>query len=170
MKRRNPKNKRPNKNHRRHSAATGASENAPTRRALLKNLRTGAIATIVGGGAGWLLINEVRATIREKDLSRIGNGIPAVVQIHDPQCPRCVALQRQARDALCNFSESELQYLVADIRSAEGRKLAAAHGVGHVTLLVFDGSGKRHAVLAGPNKSEHLADAFRRHLAAFGDR
>ena len=36
----------------------------------------------------------VEATIREGDLSQIGNGTPTVVQIHDPQCPRCVALVR----------------------------------------------------------------------------
>ena len=106
--------------------------------------------------------------MREHDLSLIGNGIPAVVQIHDPQCQRCVALQRETRDALCEFDESELQFLVANIRSEEGRALAAAHGVGHVTLLLFDASGQRRAVLAGSNESEYLAAAFRRHIARSG--
>ena len=141
----------------------------PTRRAVLKSIRTGAVATIVGGGASWFLIDSVRATMREQDLSRIGNGVPAVVQIHDPQCRQCVALQREAREALCEFDDSKLQFLVANIRSPEGRRLAATHGVGHVTLVLFDASGQKRGVLAGPNESEYLTDAFRRHLARFGN-
>lgn len=168
MKRQKRKSRRSNKKNRDQPAGVEVSDKAPTRRAFLKNIRTGAVAALVGGGVSWYLIDTVRATMREGDLSRIGNGTPAVVQIHDPQCPRCVALQREARDALCNFDESELQFLVANIRSAEGRNLAAAHGVGHVTLLLFDATGRRRAVLTGPNESEYLTGAFRRHLARLG--
>ena len=168
MKRQRNKSRRPSKSNRNQPAGAEIFEKRPARRAFLKKLRTGAVATIVGGSGSWLLINEVRATMREHDLSRIGNGIPAVVQIHDPQCPRCVTLQREARDALCNFDDTELQFLVANIRSAEGRELAATHGVGHVTLLLFDASGQRREVLAGPNESEYLTSAFRRHLARSG--
>ena len=64
---------------------------------------------ILAGGGGWYLVSEVRATIAEQDLSRIGNGIPAVVQIHDPQCPRCLALQRETRKAMSGFADDELQ-------------------------------------------------------------
>ena len=72
-------------------------------------------------------------------------------------------------EALCNLDESKLQFLVANIRTTEGRQLAATHGVGHVTLLLFDASGQRRAVLAGLNESEYLTEAFRRHLAKFGN-
>lgn len=169
MKRQKRRSRRPNRKNRTRSVGVEESEKTPTRRAFLKSIRTGAVATIVGGGVSWFLIDEVRATIRERDLSRIGNGVPTVVQIHDPQCPRCVALQREAREALCNLDESKLQFVVANIRTAEGRKLAATHGVGHVTLLLFDASGQKRAVLAGSNESEFLTEAFRRHLARFGN-
>ena len=169
MKRQKRKSRHPNKRNRDQPAGAEVLEKTSTRRSFLKKIRTGAVATLVGGGVSWYLIDTVRATMREGDLSRIGNGIPTVVQIHDPQCPRCVALQREARDALCNFDETKLQFLVANIRSAEGRKLAAAHGVGHVTLLLFDASGQRRAVITGPNESEYLTGRFRRHLARFGD-
>lgn len=136
-----------------------------TRRDFLRKMSSRGLIVAAVGGAGWFLVEEVRATIREEDLSRIGNGIPAVVQIHDPQCPRCAALQREAREALAEFDEGELQYLVANIRSAKGRKLANAHGVGHITLLLFDGDGQRRDVLVGPNTAENLEHAFRGHLA-----
>ncbi len=137
---------------------------ATSRRALLSKLGTGAIAVAVVGGAGWYLVEDVKATIREEDLERIGQGIPTVVQIHDPQCPRCVALQKEARSAMGAFDDDELQFLVANIRSEKGRKLANEHGVGHVTLLLFDGEGEVRNVLSGQRESETLERAFRLHV------
>lgn len=146
----------------------GGAQDTTSRRDFLRTVGNRALIVVAVGGAGWYLVEEVRATIREEDLSRIGNGIPAVVQIHDPQCPRCAALQREARDAMAEFDDGELQYLVANIRSEKGRRLADAHGVGHITLLLFDGEGQRRDVLVGPNSSANLAHAFRRHLARSG--
>lgn len=137
---------------------------------LLANIGiVGGGALALGGGA-WYLVSDVQASAREGDLSRIGNGVPSVVQIHDPQCQLCLALQREARAALENFDESALQYVVANIRQPEGRSLAARHGVGHVTLLLFDGEGKMREVLAGQNTSAYLTGAFQRHLQAVGPR
>ena len=47
-------------------------------------------------------------------------------------------------------------------------ELAIEHGVGNVTLLLFDAKGRRRSVLTGPNSSEYLKQAFRRHLAKSG--
>ncbi len=138
------------------------------RRDLFRKVASGGLVLAAVGGVGWYFVGEVRATIREEDLSRIGNGIPTVVQIHDPQCPTCRALQREVRDALEAFDSGELQYLVANIRTDEGRRLANAHGVGHVTLLLLDGDGERRDVLAGPNSAAYLESAFRQHIAASG--
>lgn len=139
-----------------------------SRREVLENLGIyGAIAAVVGGG-GWYLIDDVMAKSAELDLSQIGNGIPTVVQIHDPECPRCRALQREARDAMADFDGNELQFLVANIRQADGRRLANLHGVGHVTLLLLDGEGNRQGVLVGENSSDNLAIAFRAHADSFG--
>ncbi|WP_299614767.1 hypothetical protein [Pelagibius sp.] len=135
---------------------------ALNRRDLLQNLGYGLAGIAVVGGGGWYLASSVHAGIVEGDLSRLGNGIPTVVQIHDPQCPQCRALQKEAREALAELDDSEIQYLVANIREPEGRALAAAHGVGHVTLLLFDGSGQRRGVLAGQNSSQLLLGEFKR--------
>ena len=164
MKRQKRKTKRPNKRNQNQPPAANVVEESTTRRAFLRKARNGAIATVVVGSGSWFLISKVRAMMREQDLTRIGNGVPTVVQIHDPQCPKCIALQREARDAMCSFDDSELQYVVANIRSPEGRQLARAHGVGHVTLLLFDGAGQRKSVLTGPNESAYLGKVFRRHV------
>ena len=132
------------------------------RRAFLETFGYGALAVGIVGGGSWYLVSSVQASIAEQDLSRLGNGIPTVVQIHDPQCPRCRALQREAREAISAFEDGAIQFLVANIREPEGRQLAAAHGVGHVTLLLFDGRGRRRSVLVGENSSEALVPEFRR--------
>lgn len=137
-----------------------------SRRDFFATLSNVALVTAATGGVGWYFIGEVCATTRENDLTRIGNGIPAVVQIHDPECPRCRALQKETRDAMTNFEEKELQYLVANIRLDKGRQLARKHGVGHVTLLLFDGKGNRRGILAGQNRSDYLEGVFRNLLPA----
>ena len=37
-----------------------------------------------------------------------------------------------------------------------------------MTLLLFDGEGKRRAILSGPNKAERLERTFRRHVERYG--
>jgi len=135
------------------------------RRKFLKQMRTGMIAIAVIAGGGYFAVNKVQATIAEHDLSKIGNGRPAIVQIHDPQCPVCLALQRETRDALSAFNQSDFEYLVANIRSKEGSDFANKYFVPHVTLLLFDGQGKLSKVLNGPNNSDFLKAEFANHLA-----
>ena len=131
---------------------------------MLLKLRNGLIAFAVVGIVGWHLVEEVRATAREHDLSQLGNGTATVVQIHDPRCPTCKALQRETRIAINAFDPNEIQYLVANIRTSEGRTFARAHRVGHVTLLLFDGNGKRRDTLVGLNTAKKLERLFRRHV------
>lgn len=140
------------------------------RRALFHNLALGGVVVAGGVTGGWFLVKDVMATACEHDLTKLGNGIPTVVQIHDPQCMRCVALQREARDAMCEIDGEELQFLVANINSNEGRRLAAAHGVGNVTLLFFDGNGRRRAILAGNRSSDELHAAFKGHASRYAAR
>ncbi|USG60554.1 twin-arginine translocation signal domain-containing protein [Sneathiella marina] len=149
------------------SAQTTAPKKKLTRRDFLGKIGYGTLGVAVAGGGSWFFVEEVRATMRESDLSQIGNGIPTVVQIHDPQCSQCVALQRESREALCEINGDQLQFLVADIRTSKGRRFAATHNVSHVTLLLFDADGQRRNVLVGPNKSEHLSGIFQRHLARY---
>lgn len=174
MKRQKQKTKR-NKG-RSANAAAGAetsqgaqrTQGASSRRDFFKKVGSRAAVAVAAGGLGWYLVEEVWASIREDDLTRIGNGVPTVVQIHDPQCPTCRALQREVREALAAFDDEELQYVVANIRTAKGSKLANAHRVGHVTVLLFDGEGRMRDTLVGPSTSELLENAFRRHVARSG--
>lgn len=163
MKRQKKKPRHPTVKQANRSADAPVTGGHPTGRTVLGSLRRWGLFALTLAAGAWYLVANVTATIAEHDLSRIGNGVPAVVQIHDPRCSSCVALQREAREAMEEFDNGELQYLVADINNPDGRNLATAHGVGNVTLLLFDGEGKRKRTLAGPNTSDILVHHFRSH-------
>jgi len=151
---------------RKHSAEAVAPETS--RRDLLRLLPMGAAGALAAGGIGYFALGAVRAGAAEYDLSRLGNGKPAVVQVHDPQCPTCNALQRQARRALRDFDDEALVYLVADIRTGPGAAFAQEHRVPHVTLLLFDGRGRLQTTLRGMKTADELRVQFGAHLKRFG--
>ncbi|MEM7426194.1 MAG: hypothetical protein AAF441_08860 [Pseudomonadota bacterium] len=171
MKRQKAKRKTRSKQSRPQSGPqTDAATKAPptkSRRQFLDFAKSWGVVGALAVGGGWYLIDEVTATIAEGDLSKIGNGIPTVVQIHDPSCPRCTELQRQARKAMGDFGSDELQFLVANIKSEKGRALATKHGVGHITLLMLDGGGTRRDALHGVHDSSYLSTVFRSHADRF---
>lgn len=139
------------------STAAPAPAPSPNRRALLRN------GLIIAGGlgiGGFFATNMVMATIAEHDLTRVGQGIPMIVQVHDPQCPSCQELQREARAAMKAFDETDLQYAVANITSDTGAAFANAHGAPHITLLLFDGAGNLRNRLNGIRPRAELEAAF----------
>lgn len=146
-------------------AAAPARKKSMSRRDMLGLAKFGAIGLAVFGGGGWYFTSKVMAGIAEADLSKLGNGMPTIVQIHDPGCPMCNRLQNATRNAIDAFPEGEIQYLVANIKDPDGRGFAQKYGVSHVTLLLFDGQGKRVATLTGVRTADELTATFRRYLA-----
>ncbi|GFE51627.1 hypothetical protein So717_33800 [Roseobacter cerasinus] len=145
------------------TAAAAPAE--PGRRDVLKLLRNGAIGAALLGGGGYAALGSFRAYAAEHDLSRVGQGKPTVVQVHDPQCPTCTALQKQTRQALKEFGECDLLYLIADITTPEGQAFALRHGVGNVTLLLFDDTGGLQRRVQGLQTKDQLMPILTAHHA-----
>ena len=155
--------KNSNRRSRRSQAAAPPNETAgpnAARRRFLKLARNAAIGAALLGGTGYVFAQNVLTAMHEHDLERIGNGRATVVQIHDPQCSLCLALQRETRAAFKMMDGADLDYVVANIRSEKGRSFANSHGVQHVTLLLFDDTGKLRDVLQGQHGSYQLKSAF----------
>ncbi|WP_299150724.1 hypothetical protein [uncultured Tateyamaria sp.] len=150
----------------RHRKSTPTAAPTPSRRDVLKLGRSGAIGLAALAGAGYWGFGSFRAYAAEHDLTRVGEGAMTIVQIHDPQCPTCTALQKQTRAALRDFDECGVTYLVADIKTPEGAAFARKYRVPHVTLLMFDGQGDLHRTVRGLQTSTHLAEVFAAHKAA----
>lgn len=138
-----------------------------SRRMILNHFRNGLIVTAAVGAGGWGAAHAYATHIERHDLSVIGNGVATVVQVHDPQCPICRALQKETLRAARSFEDDVLQVRVANIRTTEGRALASRYGVPHVTLLLFDGAGEMQRVLSGPNNRDFLRAQFAAHLATY---
>lgn len=145
--------------------ATIKASSEPSRRDVLKLARNGAVGAVALGGVGYFGMGSFRAHAAEHDLTRIGQGDPVVVQVHDPSCPMCTALQKQTRAALKSCNEGSLIYLVADINTDEGRAFAVRQGVGHVTLLLMDGKGAVQRTVQGVHSSAQLEPMFAEHKA-----
>ena len=149
-------------------AAKAAPAAGMTRRDMLKLGRNGAIGVAVLGGAGYVSAGWYQEFLAEHDLTRLGQGKPAVVQVHDPQCPICLALQHETREAMKQFGECDLLYLVADIKQENGAAFAAKHNVPHVTLLLLDGQGEVTQVLRGPRQQAELETILAVHFETYG--
>jgi len=140
--------------------AQAAAASEPGRRDTLKLVGNGLIGAMALGGVGWWVLSGIRATAAEMDLSKVGNGNPTIVQIHDPQCALCTELQRETRKALKCFDDGQLQYLVASIRTEDGARFAASQGLPHVTLVLMDGDGAVQDVIRGVHQEEDLKPRF----------
>jgi len=152
---------RQNKNNKSRRAKVEPTD--PKKRNTLTLIRNGSIAACALGGVGATTVFSVRATAAEHDLTRIGQGTPTVVQIHDPTCPLCTELQRKTRRAMRSL-DGDVTYLVADIRTDEGSALAARYGVGHVTLLLFCGAGEHLGTYEGVRPKAELETIFAAHF------
>lgn len=102
------------------------------------------------------------------DLSLVGKGIPAIVQIHDTSCALCNQLRSNTEDSAMKPFGDRLLYRITDISTSEGRRLQGRHEVSHVTLLLFDGEGELRNVLTGVKNDEVLQRAFETHLERWG--
>lgn len=136
----------------------------PHKRSTLATLRNMGIAGVIVAAGAAYGVGAVQTTVEEFDLTRIGQGIPAVVQIHDPNCSRCRSLQKQTRKALKSFEETDVIFLVANIKTPEGQALAARHNVGHVTLLFFDGEGQMKKNVHGTQTRGFIRNEITEHL------
>lgn len=142
------------------AAPSRAEMNDLQKRKTLKTLRNSVIGLIVVGGISAYGYRVVVKSREEHDLTQIGKGTPTIVQIHDPNCGLCTALQREVRKALGGVNKGAVDYRVANIRTKEGRRFASHYGVPHVTLLLFDGRGKLQQTLRGPRESNELEVTF----------
>ena len=146
-------------------ATTTSAQPEPNRRAFLSSAMNWGIGLTLLGGAGFGATAMVRSTAHAHDLTRVANGRPTVVQIHDSQCTLCAALQRETKRALREFDSAEIDYVIANITSAKGRTFAARYGVRHVTLLLFEADGTLKEVLVGQQDSAELREVFQELVA-----
>ena len=98
------------------------------------------------------------------DLSAIGKGKPVLVQIHDPQCPRCQQLLSSVNSVLDEFPD--LEFRIANIKTTKGGVFARRHNVSNVTLLIFDDRGRRLDVSSGMQEDDQVRRFIKRNYTS----
>ena len=127
--------KKPSKSQKAKKAAQNQQPSSSRRKLIMIPAAALAIGTTAFG------LNALEMNKRElHDLSVIGNGTPAIVQIHDPSCPTCRRLKNIMKNTM--GSEEQVQYRLADLTTIEGKALATRYNVPKITLLYFDAKGK----------------------------
>lgn len=115
-------------------------------------------AVAVGIGATAFGLNALEANDRElHDFSSvIGNGTPAIVQLHDPTCPTCRRLKGIMKNTV--GGDDRVQYRLADITTSEGQKFQKRYNMPKVTLLYFDAKGKHVHTTQGIQEPDSIKD------------
>lgn len=97
------------------------------------------------------------------DLSRIGQGRPAVVLAYDSNFSGGMSVMALMNEIRADH-EPRVDFLVAHLGMADAREFAQRHGVVDGTVLLFAGDGRRVDALH-PQSAEQLREAIAR---AFG--
>lgn len=135
--------------------AQKAKQNRDATQSRRKFLLLPVAAVAIGGTAFGL--NALEANKQElHDLTVIGNGQPAVIQIHDPSCPTCRRLKGIMKNTI--DSDDPINYRLADITTPEGKELQEKYRASKVTLLFFDARGKHVHTTQGLRTSEEIKD------------
>lgn len=82
------------------------------------------------------------------DLSRIGQGKPAVVQVYDADNLVSHRLT-EGFNAIRDEFEDQVEFLLADLNAPAGDAFARRHGAASGTVIFFNGEGRRLHTLQG---------------------
>ncbi len=145
----------------------GASGVGATMNALLASRRkvimvVGGLVLAIGGMATLHAVDKQRRELH--DLTVIGNGSPAIVQIHDPGCSVCRRLKSVTETAMQDLPD--VNFRLADLTTTEGRKFGDKFNLPKTTLLMFDGKGQHKHTLRGLVTQQEITDAATRFFDA----
>ncbi|MGA9666381.1 MAG: hypothetical protein WBQ69_08040 [Gallionella sp.] len=93
------------------------------------------------------------------DLSRIGKGKPAVVLVRDKNAVQSFDLI-EVMNGIRDQYAGQVEFLLTDSNTPEGRAFIADKGGARVTLVVLDANGKTVTVLYPPQTAESLKHAI----------
>lgn len=123
-----------------------------------------AVVVILITGVAFSVGNQKQQALY--DLSEIGQGVPAVVQVWDITCPICNDLKANVGRIRGDFEDNALLIRVADVATEEGVAFASRYTVQRrQTLLYIDESGQLVDEQIGLQEVDDLRQAFERHAA-----
>lgn len=93
------------------------------------------------------------------DLSRIGKGKAAIVLVRDKNAVQSFDLMEVMNKIRDQYS-GQVEFLVTDFNTPEGRAFISANQAARVTLAVLDANGKMIKLLYPPQTAESVQQAI----------
>jgi hypothetical protein len=93
------------------------------------------------------------------DLSRIGKGKAAIVLVRDKNAVESFNLM-EVMNTIRDQYAGQVEFLLTDFNTPEGRAFITANGAARVTLVVLDANGNRVNVLYPPQTAESVQQAI----------
>jgi len=89
------------------------------------------------------------------DLSRVGKGKVAVVLVRDKNAVQSYDLMEMMNGVRDQYS-GQVEFLLTDFDTPQGRAFIAANGASRATLALFDANGKLVKILYPPQTSSSM--------------
>ena len=93
------------------------------------------------------------------DLSRIGKGKAALVLVRDKTAVQSFDMM-EAMNGIRNQYAGQVEFLLTDFDTPEGRAFITANSAARVTVAVFDANGNKVNILYPPQTAESMRQAI----------
>ncbi len=124
-------------------------------------LQFGAIAVVAAAVVVVLAVRANRSEQFRQDLSQLGNGVPAAVQVWDVSCPICNQNRANVARIEDDYSDDDLLIRYVDVRTDEGVRFASQYtDRRRQTMLLFDGEGELVDIVTGPIEQQSMRILF----------
>jgi thioredoxin-like negative regulator of GroEL len=133
-----------------------STSSLPTKKSPLAKLITGAFVLGLMALIVWKLPRGY-----SNDLTQIGQGKNIVVQVHDHDLVNSAGLMDNL-NKIRNEYKGIIEFVVADLKTAEGQAFAQAHNVEAVTLVFFAPDGSVLGTVQGVPGLDPLRGALAR--------
>lgn len=111
------------------------------------------------GAVGVLSWSQLPRGAYPTDLTRVGEGRPALVLAYDIKSMGGMEVMRLL-DALRGEYASRVEFLVADLGVPDGHNFAQQHGAANGTVMLFSGNGSHVRTIHLPLNTEMLRHAL----------
>lgn len=115
------------------------------------------ITAFVLGLAGLIVWNLPRGY--SNDLTQIGSGTNIVVQVHDHDLVNSAGLMENLNKIRHEY-KGVIEFVIADLKIAEGQAFATAHNVDAVTLVFFAPDGSQLGTAQGVQDLDTLRNTL----------
>jgi hypothetical protein len=117
------------------------------------------ITLIIIVGAGALVFTQLPRGAFSTDLSRIGQGTPALVVARDINFLAGAEVMDLLNTLRPEYGE-RVEFLAAHLGHPEGQAFARRHGMRDATVVVFAADGTRMAILHNPRSQDEVRGAL----------